>query len=329
MLRGICSIFGLFSILIFFIGCRSSPKNDGTQAAKEVSAAQRFELENLKEGYRNFLRDFDIQDYATRAEAWEALENIEECASQKAKKRLKAAKQTCERLRKKHLRNNKSASEFEYAYKTYLATHNTTFDDDNDYILLQQQVEERIYDIIPTNPSNRQIERDLIGHTLRDRPDGYLAAGFSNWQLTITENAVTNLEILKKEKRLGNRSQDEYFFELAFVLVSEGGGQYKVNATITYVLGRNDWEIEFLETKSIQVIKTHKYDNCVSYSLTESLFGKYLEFRNHCDMSLLVGGVYLDYRGEWRKFAFIIEANATHSRHFAEQEYKINFVERP
>ena len=103
----------------------------------------------------------------------------------------------------------------------------------------------------------------------------------------------------------------------------------------SYTLGSNDvWTIDFLESKQINIVKTGKYDNCITFQ-RRGWSGEFeLELTNHCDVSLVVGGVVLSqFENEWQKFSAVVEGNSTKTVgglfSVSVMNYKIHFIERP
>ncbi len=84
----------------------------------------------------------------------------------------------------------------------------------------------------------------------------------------------------------------------------------------------------------MQIVQTHRYDNCISTRLWGMLGEHRYEFTNSCDVQLLVGGVVLSETYErWEKFSILVNANskATIGDMFQNRikDCKIHFIERP
>jgi len=113
------------------------------------------------------------------------------------------------------------------------------------------------------------------------------------------------------------------------ILQKESQPQYEADLTITCVLGQaDDWTIDFIKTRDIHIVKTGRYDNCISASTSKSYWGTNLQFTNSCDVNLIIGGQALTREGEWTKFSVRVNGNSTGSTSYNGQEYKIDFIEK-
>jgi hypothetical protein len=108
---------------------------------------------------------------------------------------------------------------------------------------------------------------------------------------------------------------------------------YIAEVKIVYVLRQlDDWTIDVIDTKDMQIVKTGKYDNCISTRLWGMLGEHNYEFTNNCDVALLIGGVvYVENKGSWEKFSVEIQPNSQRTIGGFMANYKgceIHFIER-
>ena len=109
----------------------------------------------------------------------------------------------------------------------------------------------------------------------------------------------------------------------------------KVKIRYRFNFDKNKWEMEYAFSKGMDIVKTHKYDDCLSFSIVDDGWGgvNMLQIKNNSGIELGCAG-YIKAGGEWRKFAVLIEpyqvggvggtfggGNVT--------QYKIEFIERP
>lgn len=177
-----------------------------------------------------------------------------------------------------------------------------------------------------TKPDAEKIKHDLIGRKISDQPNGYHRQG---WYWKIEEGEIKEFQILNESKQ-GN----DYLFEIRLVLQADGSAQ-EMFINLTYILGNNnEWTIEFIESKQVNVVKTGKYDNCVTIQRKGWSGEYYLELINHCDVALVVGGEILpEFNGQWQKFSAVVNANEKSEVgglfSVSIIDYKIHFIERP
>ena len=97
----------------------------------------------------------------------------------------------------------------------------------------------------------------------------------------------------------------------------------------------NKWKVEYVVSLGMDIIQTHKYDDCLNFSIVDDGWGgiNTLQIKNNSGIELGCAG-YVKAGGEWRKFAVRIDpykkgyvggtfdgGNVTN--------YQIEFIERP
>jgi hypothetical protein len=188
------------------------------------------------------------------------------------------------------------------------------------------QIDDLILMASPPKPDLARIKRDLIGRRITEQPNGYRRQG---WYWIIEAGEIKEIQIMGE-----HRQGDAYLFEIRFILQTEGAAN-EVFANLTYVSGKNnEWVIDFLESKQVNIVRTGKYDKCIT-AQRKGWSGEYtLELTSRCDVILLVGGIILsEFGGKWQKFSVIVEPNGSKTVgglfFVSVLDYKIHFIERP
>ena len=171
------------------------------------------------------------------------------------------------------------------------------------------------------------LKRDLVRREIKEQSDGYFGSSWS-WRIDSPEE-IKKVTIIN-EKKQGN----DYVLDVLLLLQAKGSSEYEVNVKITYVLEQNNqWKIDFIENKNINIVKTGRYNNCITTEETNnsSNTNRYvkasIQFSNSCDVDLIIGGQVKGEDGKWRKFSCTVSKNATNNVPDG-KEYKIDFIER-
>jgi len=308
--------------LVIFVSC-SSPESDGKKAAEKFCDCEKEFTENLSKETRKFVSNFTDYGFTTRVEAREKSEELIDNASREYENCVQKAQQQYSKLKGKYVGNYEKTIKFEYAYNT-----KKNFDEQKIQhgIPNQMEINDLILTIIPPKPDTEKIKRSLIGRKITEQPNGYHR---QDWYWKIEDGEIKDIQVISENKQ-GN----DYIFEVRLILQADGGA-HEAFVNLTYVLRQNDdWTIDFLESKQVNVVKTGKYDNCVT-SQRKGWSGEYyLEFTNHCDVALVVGGVVLsEFGNEWKKFSTVVNASETSSIgglfSVSVRDYQIHFIERP
>lgn len=178
-------------------------------------------------------------------------------------------------------------------------------------------------------PDIDRIQDDLIGRRISEQPNGY---HHKNWYWEIESGEIRDLEIRNKIQ-----TQNECLYELRFIVqdVAKQGSSHEMFVNITYILRDNKyWDVEFVESKQVNIVKTGKYNNCITSQRKGHNGEYYVEFVNYSDIDLVVGGaVSYQYSNETRHFNSIVKANSTSSVGGiflgSIEDYTIHFIERP
>jgi hypothetical protein len=313
----------LICISVAFTAC-SSPESDGKKAAEKYCDCEQEMEDSRQKRYSELIQKFDSYNFRTRIEAHEKIQSIVNEITEQYRECMQKAEENYRKASSKHVTSHSKNSRFEYAFHGYREANPPT---DNNVASLVSQMNKLILSIIPPKPDVEKLKQDMIGRKISEQAGGYHRAGWY-WEIK-SPDELKEVKIVNATKK-----GDDYVFDVHLLLQGETN-RYEADVIITYVMHRNDdWTIDFLETKDIHIVQTHKYDNCVTVEIT-GWSGEYaLELTNRCDVSLVVAGVVLsEFGGEWEKFSCIVEANATASVgglfFVSVKDYKIHFIERP
>ena len=193
-------------------------------------------------------------------------------------------------------------------------------------------------------PDVEIIKKCMIGEKIQDRPDGYFAyhndgVGWP-WIWTIETNEIKSVEIMKSEKK-----GTAFFYDVRLLLQAKTcPTQYVFDLQIVLVLDeRNKWTVDNIVTKDIYLVKTDRYDHCITMETaqmnnmvpyvgqstdTKKRYDTFT-FTNNCNIALVVCGQEL-IDDKWIKFHTYIYGNnksgAPYRGNFT--DYKIDFIER-
>lgn len=323
--RVLLSLLLIGAVWIGFASC-SSPSSDGEEAARAFVRCEQKAFEFRKRKYKELLENFSSYDFKRRSEVREYIERIDAEAVVHSEQAQAAAEEHYLRAARKYASDYREALAFEEAFTSYRAQHGV---DESELRAEKEAIEERIKRMSSPLPDRDQLMEDLIGRSITDQRDGYHKQG---WSWEFQEGDIKELEILKA-KKAGN----EYVLDVRLVF-QRGGGAQEAHVLVTYGLkAGEDWAIEFIESRSLAMVRTGKYDRCVTIERRWEGFlnigGYVLDFTNHCDVALVVAGkLYVEHVG-WKRFAVVVPASSKESigggfQSYIE-DYKVDFIERP
>ena len=327
----------------------SSPEKKGKELGEQFCDCQKKYVE--AQNYQEYLEKFDSYGFKTRTEArqkWQDMKDnskrqFEQCAQevekkvkearakfptnaddlydlasyQKKMKNPKAFQKEIEKKTKEFAKNQEKLRTFEDAYRNTINQCSV-----NQPILDEQIINERILTIKPQKPDEVRLKQNLVGRKILEQSGGYFGNRWT-WQIGAA-NEIKNIKI-EKEEKVG----EDYELDVHLILQKEQGSQYEADLTLICVLGQeDDWKIDFIKTKDIRIVKTGRYDDCITKEVKKSYWNNYLQFTNSCDVPLIIGGQILGNDGEWRKFSSNVNANGTGSTSYNGKQYKIDFIER-
>lgn len=159
---------------------------------------------------------------------------------------------------------------------------------------------QQVRNINPPKPDAAQIARDLVGHTLSEgKEEGYYP---QSWTWRITEGGISDVQILSTQENTDSR----YTVTVSMKLSSETRA-YDAKAIVSYKLGDvSDWEIEYVRSQGLDIVRTHRYDDCVRVDYRSG----FLTIDNLCDMAVEVGGKYFQL-DKWNVFRVVVPPHGT------------------
>ena len=320
----------------------SSPESKGKKLAEKDCDCQKKYAEMQKKNQEEFLAKFSSYGFKTRTEArqkWQSMQDeaagkFEQCRNevQEQVKKVRSEFPTDvsnlldpkvmqnymknpQKYLKEFTKNQEKASKFEDGYRSVI--NNCSSNAEIDML----SINEKIQSIIPQKPDLTKIKQDLVRRRIMEQPNGYFGRNWA-WQINSIEE-LQEIKVLKEEK-----VDETFVLDLHLVLQRESS-KYEANIEVICVLEKSDddWRIDFLKTKDIYIVKTGRYNDCITTEIKKG-WGTSLQFTNNCDVNLIIGGQILGSDGEWTKFSSRVNANSSGSSSYNGKEYKIDFIER-
>jgi hypothetical protein len=171
-------------------------------------------------------------------------------------------------------------------------------------------------------PNSQQIKLDLADKTIVEPTHKLYRSEFK----IRSANNVVNVDIQSTEK---NGNQIDYQTQLT---LNDEINTYLADVNITYTQNNGKWIIQYLESKSLDIVPTGKFNNCIVVKKEQCGWSGYcLYFYNNCDVALVVEGIqHSSYGGDWEDFAKLVPANGSLLFSYEENiDYKITRIERP
>ncbi len=308
----------------------SSPENDGIEIAQKYCDCEKEHIENRNNAYQNFLQNFGSYGFTSRIEAREKIKDIESGLENKYLSNKKAVDDNYKELSNKYLSDYDKSTKFESAFSDYYNANIRANTNDSQYELFQNKINQKIATIIPPAPDVEKIQNDLIGRTIKEEENGYHWR--RGWIWKIVAGEVKNVEIVEKKAQ-----GEDYVYKLTVTVQAEQGPAYKALVNVTYQLldDADDWSIEYMESLSVNIVKTGKYDTCIEHYIkrgTGIASRVELLLINRCDIGLQVGGR-VRRENNWHKFVVVVEPNEPRGVKYEGwldvDEYVIDFIELP
>jgi hypothetical protein len=307
---------------IFLFAC-FSPESDGIKAAKKYSDCER-ELTELRiKYYSEFINNFSSYHFQTRIEARRKMQEITDKINVQYNISLEKAERYYHEVSGKYTTNKERNNIFQYAFQGYRDNRLSTEDT---IVSLMSHIDNLIYTIIPNKHDIQNLKNDLVGRKISEGPDGYRG---QNWYWEIKSANEIEITEYQNIEDIGN----DYKVNAKLILHGENS-DYMADVIVYYVLRNyDDWTIDVIETKNMQIVQTHKYNNFITVNLWGLIGEHNYDFINSSDVSLLIGGVTLsESYNRWDKFSIVVNANSKATiGGFRNRikDCKIHFIERP
>ncbi len=298
----------------------SSPESDGKNAAKDFCENIDLYVKKKSQAYLNFIKEFDNENYQSRVKARDDLNKKIDAIAAEYNSTIRQLEGKYNALLEKYMDDHERIIELVSAYRSIVDEHSV---DSTMFATLKRQANAKILTIIPPQPDKEKLESDLVGRKVYAIPGGYFA---DSWVWTIAPGEIKTLQI--REQKDVDAHNKEYLIEMT---LQASGAAYKTTGKVFYKLDEgDDWEIDLLEPSEVEIVKTGKYDNCITSQLSKYFVGTFLILRNHSDGALLVGYSILGSDGEWEKHSVIVRGGGTAQlSYLALEDCTIDFVERP
>lgn len=311
-------LFMVGSMLL--IGCSSSPYEKGGKIAEKYNACMADYDKALEKVGEEFSGNI-VGNYNSRSEAiTDYLQMLLKCHQEYFEKWTEIESEE-QQVRRK-MRSASDMSEFEAGLKTDREYYVFASEPNRETLTVPPVVLQAIRKINPPKPDEAQIALDLVGHTLAEgKENGYYP---KSWTWKIAEGSVSDLQIVSTQENSATR----YEIIVSMRLSSETRA-YDAKVSISYILDDiSDWKIEFVRSLGLDIVKTHKYDDCVKCYFTDGIAGG-LTAENNCDIALEVAGKELNYSGEWETFSRVVPPHEQVHISWTRLDFKVDYVERP
>ncbi|MBQ6083848.1 MAG: hypothetical protein IJK92_05800 [Bacteroidales bacterium] len=152
-------------------------------------------------------------------------------------------------------------------------------------------------------PNETIIANDLIGRKITEcRDNGYFD---NDWVWTIENGEILDFKILNQ---VVDTDYCTFYVEMILKAVTRPI-KYKATVQVDYTKTNNRWVISMVQSKGVDVVKTGRYDNCISTKIGDDGWGGVdcLKIKNNTDVPLFVGGLFrTSYSDAWRKFSAVV-----------------------
>ena len=294
------SLLYLLLIVLICVSC-SSPENEGKELAQWMNDCAETFIKDKQKAETDFVNHFEASDYSSRTEALEAydhamIEVLDEYSSCQDEVVVKKSK-----IAGKFADDYKKMSAFETAYESNIDSE--LGDRLMDAIAETEYpaaVLAKVKTVIPVKPDEDQIQKDLVGHKLYEGFEKEKCWFQEDYNWKIGDYEIHNFKI---EEILQNNAK-EYTFVATMRLVSELNA-FDARAKVSYWLpDAEDWKIEFVKSLGVTIVKTHKYDDLVSFEIEDDGWGgvNALFITNKSEIELGVG-VEIVANGERKRYA--------------------------
>lgn len=279
----------LYVSLITFASC-SSPSGDGAKAAKLENQYAKECIEALHTLESEFVTNFNPDAYTYRQQALDEYTKRFNKICDTYYSNLDLAEIQASKLKKRHTGDYSDIQEFEAGY---LAAKDIELQVTATKLTLAENVPAAVVAsidmIVPPTPDEARIMSDFEGHTMSEgfeRSECYFS---ENWSLTVgDEVSISDLKI----DNVVRKDKDDYVINASFVLNMEYLS-FNAKAQVYYTLPSGaDWKMDFVKSRGVRIIQTHKYDDCIQCAIEDDGWGGIdaLFITNTSEVQLIVVG---------------------------------------
>ena len=171
----------------------------------------------------------------------------------------------------------------------------------------------------------KEICMDLVGRSITEgTDDGYY---HSDWKWTIKQGEIKKIKVLSVRENTTKRYTADVKIRL-----SRGERSHAIDATLTvyYIYSNHGWEIQFVKSRGIKIVRTHRYDDCIRASLDYGgIQGNRVYLVNDCDITLEVGGKTYHEYGGWKTFSVRVSPHSDCIYDSMIEDFTIDYIELP
>lgn len=297
-------------LFVFLCASCSSPEDEGKKLALRMKECAESFIKEKQKAETDFVSHFNASDYHTRAEALEAydqamikvLDDYNACHDDVVVERSEIAGE--------YANDYKKMAAFQTAYDNNIDSElNDRLSDaiaETDY---PAAVLAKVKTIIPVKPDAAQIQKDLVGQELPEGYEGDESWFDKDWHWLIKEGQIKNFNIEEVVK-----DDSKKYCVLATMRLEGDINAFDARVKISYWLpDAEDWRIEYVNSLGMDIVKTHEYDDCVSYEIKDDGWGgvNALFITNKTKITLGVCGYFNNTYGDKRKFAVKVGPDET------------------
>ena len=312
----------LYSIVIILLctGCSVRPLEKGARLSQEYDACVVSYEEAVEDAGDKFADEIH-GNYDSRAKAVaDYMQLLDECFREYQNKWAKIEQE--ERKVRRGMKSAADIADFETGLTSSREHCSFAPEPKVDDILVPPVVLQQLRTIFPTKPNEQTIQSDLVGHSLSEgKQDGYYP---QSWKWVIKENSISDFRIISIEEDSKTR-----YSIVANMRLSSDTRAFDAKVLICYVLDDiHDWQIEFIQSKGMDIVKTHRYDDCVKCYITGGISGG-LVGENNSEIALEVAGHELTCSGKWVTFCRLIPPHKQTLISYSDYDFRVDYIERP
>ena len=223
----------MISVAFWLIFIKDYPKRDAKELALELCECYSNYQKETKSAYRNFLDDFDNQNYNARKDARAKLNSIKNPISSKRKECLELINKKNKELKNEYDYSDKRKFEIVFKEIENNCSNSNNFENSTLYSDIQKKIET----IQDPEPDENKIKEDLIGNKIPGWNFNYLSE-FKEMKILDTSKGNNRIEYKVYFKLKKNSSKYENECEVITIYKRGYNGWYfdKVNMNyITYI----------------------------------------------------------------------------------------------
>lgn len=303
---------------------------DGKMLAETYNNCQKSFVESLQLEADQFVKGFDYRKYKNTTREDVTCELIE-----LFRKRKSSYEQCCNTVQNQFEEQESNYSNRPISRKVFCnsfekARMNITFDANNaiEKTIKDESIQSCLSCLLPKEPEEEQVRRDLIGHKLKGLSDNPFFN--DSWRLLIENNTVKKVNIITSSYK-----DDRWIYWLNMT-VKEGGHLLSVRAEIIYELdySKQNWKLVDVITQYVTIVQTTTYSNAISISYSFEGYYYSVEITNKNESPLLLGvDVWMNEEIGWSSQKITLDVDKKRTircgiREDEETPLKIIFVEK-